>query len=151
MCNRTLSKASFAALLVMLAALSSRQLFAQMTVTGSVTGTVVDVSGAVVPGATVKLTGESTKEVRESKTNGDGLFNFAVVPRDTYTLKVEHTGFKALERSGVMVSANEHVAMGTLTLELGSSAETVTVTSEAAHVETASSEETADVTTNQLA
>ena len=136
---------------IMLAALSCGQASAQMTVTGSVTGTIMDASGAVIPGATVKMTSDTTREVRETKSNGEGVFNFTVVPRDSYRLKVERTGFKALERTGIVVSANEHVALSGLTLELGSSAETVTVAAEAAHVETESSEEAADVTTNQLA
>ena len=136
---------------IMLAALSCGQASAQMTVTGSVTGTIMDASGAVIPGATVKMTSDTTREVRETKSNGEGVFNFTVVPRDSYRLKVERTGFKALERTGIVVSANEHVALSGLTLELGSSSETVTVAAEAAHVETESSEEAADVTTNQLA
>jgi outer membrane receptor protein involved in Fe transport len=145
--NRILSAAVFA----MLAALSCGQVFGQMSVTGSVSGTVLDASGAVIPGATVKLTSETTREARETISNGEGLFSFAAVPRDSYTLKVEHTGFKVFERPGIGVSANEHVALSGVALELGSSAETVTVTSESAHVETESSEEAADVTTNQLA
>ena len=52
---------------VMLAALSCGQLFAQMSVTGSVSGTIMDASGAVVPGATVKLTSETTKQARRNQ------------------------------------------------------------------------------------
>ncbi len=110
----------------------------------------MDASGSVVPGAAVKLTSETTKQTHETKSSGEGLFSFTAVPRDSYTLKVEHAGFKAFERTSIVVSANEKVALGGLTLELGSSSETVTVTSQAAHVETENSEEAADVTTNQL-
>jgi hypothetical protein len=147
-CN--LRKASSVALLAMLAALSRGPSFAQMSVTGSVSGTVLDASGAVVPGATITLTSETTKEVHDTKSNGEGLFSFNAVPRDSYRLKAEHTGFKAFERRGIVVSANEHVTLGAVTLQLGSSTETVTVSSQAAHVETESSEEAADVTTDQL-
>src|ERR1039458_6501218 len=70
---------------VMFAALSCGQLFAQMSVTGAVSGTVLDASGSVVPGAAVKLTSETTREARETKSNGEGLFSFTVVPRDSYT------------------------------------------------------------------
>jgi hypothetical protein len=135
----------------MFAALAGGSLFAQMSVTGVVSGSVLDASGAVVPGATVKLTSETTSEVREAKSSGEGLFSFTAVPRDSYTLKVEHAGFKAFERTGIGVSANEHVALNALTLELGSSAETITVAAKAAHVETESSEEAADVTGDQVA
>ena len=144
-------QAVFAAVFVMLAVLPCGQVFAQMSVTGSVSGTVMDASGAMVPGATVKLTSETTKQARETKSNSEGLFSFTAVPRDSYTLKIERTGFKAIERTGITVSANEHVALSALTLELGSASETVTVAAEAAHVATESSEETADVTTDQSA
>src|ERR1039457_6574687 len=151
MLDRNAKQALSFVVFVMFAALSCGQLFAQMSVTGAVSGTVLDASGSVVPGATVKLTSETTKQVHETKSNGEGLFSFTAVPRDSYTLKVEHAGFKAFERTGIVVSANEKVALSGLTLALGSSSETVTVTSEAAHVETESSEEAADVTTNQVA
>ena len=151
MLDRNAKQALSFVVFVMLAALSCGQLFAQMSVTGAVSGTVLDASGSVVPGAAVKLTSETTREARETKSNGEGLFSFTVVPRDSYTLKVEHAGFKAIERTGISVSANEHVALSGLTLELGSASETVTVAAEAAHVATESSEESADVTTNQVA
>jgi len=151
MLDRIAKQALSFVVFVMFAALSCGQLFAQMSVTGSVSGTIMDASGAVVPGATVKLTSETTKQVRETKSNGEGLFSFTAMPRDSYTLKVEHAGFKAFERTGIVVSANEKVALSGLTLALGSSSETVTVAAEAAHVETESSEEAADVTTNQVA
>ena len=135
----------------MLAVLPCRQVFAQMSVTGAVSGTIMDASGAMVPGATVKLTSETTRQARQTISDNEGLFSFTAVPRDTYTLKIERTGFKAIERTGIAVSANEKVALNALTLELGSAAETVTVAAEAAHVATESSEESASVTTNQVA
>lgn len=143
--------ASPVALSSLLAALWCGQLFAQMSVTGAVSGTVMDATGAVVPGATITLTSDTTKETRQATSNGEGLFNFSAVPRDSYTLKAEHGGFKAFQRTGILVSANERVVLGAITLELGSASETVTVTSEAAHVETESSEEAADVTNDQVA
>src|ERR1035438_1870961 len=150
MLDRNAKQALSFVVFVMFAALSCGQIFAQMSVTGAVSGTVLDASGSVVPGATVKLTSETTKDVHETKSSGEGLFSFTAVPRGSYTLKVEHTGFKAFERTGIEVSANEKVALSGLTLALGSSSETVTVSSQAAHVETENSEEAADVTTNQL-
>ena len=150
MLDRNTKQALSFVVFVMLAALSCGQLFGQMSVTGSVSGTVLDASGGVVPGATVTLTSETTKEVHLTKSNAEGLFSFNAVPRDSYRLKAEHSGFKAFERNGIVVSANEHVTLGAVTLEVGSSTETVSVSSQAAHVETESSEEAADVSTDQL-
>src|SRR5580765_1567151 len=151
MLDRTAKQALSFVVFVVFAALSCRPLLAQMSVTGAVSGTVMDASGAIVPGATVKLTSEATKQARETKSDNEGLFSFTAVPRDTYTLKLEHTGFKSIERTGIAVSANEKVAVSGLTLELGSASETVTVAAEAAHVATESSEESAAVTTTQIA
>src|ERR1035438_8117713 len=111
MLDRNAKQALSFVVCVLFAALSCGQLFAQMSVTGAVSGTVMDASGAVAPGATVKLTSETTKQAHETKSDGEGLFSFTAVPRDTYTLKIERTGFKAIERTGIAVSANEHVAL----------------------------------------
>src|SRR5579872_1153984 len=132
MSNQNIKQAVFAAVFVLLAAFSCGRLCGQMSVTGSLSGTVLDASGAVVPGATVRLTSETTKEARVTKSNAEGLFSFNAVPRDSYRVKAEHSGFKAFERQGIVVSANEHVTLGAVTLELGSSTETVTVSSQAA-------------------
>src|SRR5262249_37738540 len=66
------------------------------------------------------------------------------------TLKVESAGFKAFQRTGLVVSANQHVALGNIALEVGAVSETVTVTAQGAMVETSSAEQSAQVTTNQL-
>ena len=125
MLDRTAKQVLSFLVFVVFAALSCRPLLAQMSVTGAVSGTVMDASGAIVPGATVKLTSETTKQVRETKSDNEGLFSFTAVPRDTYTLKLEHTGFRAIERTGIAVSANEKVALSALTLELGSAADVI--------------------------
>src|ERR1039457_6479297 len=101
MSDRNAKQALYFVVFVMLAVLPCGQVFAQMSVTGSVSGTVMDASGAVAPGATIKLTSETTKQARETKSDGEGLFSFTAVPRDTYTLKIERTGFKAIERTGI--------------------------------------------------
>jgi len=123
---------------------------AQMTVTGSVSGTVVDQSGRAVPGAKITLTSETTRDSREAATNDLGAFSLVAVQPDTYSLKAEHSGFKSFLRTGLVVTANEHIAMGQLPLEVGSVAETITVEAKAAHVETDTAENSAEVTTSQL-
>src|SRR5215469_4437498 len=150
MLKRQTQSALSAVVVMALAVLSCEPVLAQMSVTGSVSGTIVDASGGVIPGATVTLTSETTHEVREAKSTGEGLFSFTAVPRDSYRLKAEHSGFKAVERQGIVVSANEHVVLGTVTLEVGSSTETVTVSAQSVHVETESSAEAADVTSDQI-
>ncbi|HLK61984.1 MAG TPA: TonB-dependent receptor [Bryobacteraceae bacterium] len=124
--------------------------FGQMTITGSVSGSVVDQSGRSVPSAKIILVSEKTRDVREALTNEVGTFNLAAIQPDIYTLKVEHAGFKAFQRTGIVVSANEHIPLGQLALEVGSVSETVTVEAQAAHVETDTAEASAEVTQSQL-
>src|ERR1039458_4315679 len=100
MLDRNAKQALSFVVCVMFAALSCGQLFAQMSITGAVSGTVLDASGSVVPGATVKLTSETTKQVHETKSNGEGLFSFTAVPRDSYTLKVERSEERRVGEEG---------------------------------------------------
>jgi hypothetical protein len=84
-------------------------------------------------------------------TSGEGgAFSFTAVVPGSYTVKAAHSGFKTFERTGLMVSANEHVALGEIALQLGATSETVTVISKAARVETDSSELSQEITAGQL-
>src|SRR5580704_5383698 len=92
-----------------LGVLCSAQLLAQMTVTGSISGTVVDPTGKTVPGAKITLTSEKTKELREASSNDAGAISLVALPPDTYSIKVEHSGFKTFQRTGIVVTANERI------------------------------------------
>jgi hypothetical protein len=60
-----------------------------MTVTGTISGTVLDPSGQIVPAANVTLSSEKTGDRRTAAANGSGFFNFVAVPPDMYSLRVE--------------------------------------------------------------
>jgi hypothetical protein len=134
-----------------MAALALSQLPAQMTVTGSLSGTVKDPSGEMVAGAVVSLTSELTGEVRSARSNETGVFNFAAVQPETYSLKIEHAGFKTNRRTGMVISANERVSLGDVRLEIGAVTETVNVVAEGASVQTTSSEHSAIITGSEVA
>ncbi len=110
----------------------------------------MDPSGKAVPGATVTLSSESTKDLRSLTSGEAGAFVFTAVVPGSYTVKAEHPGFKTFERTGVVVTANEHVALGEIALQVGSVTETVLVTSRTVQVETDSAELSDDITTGQL-
>jgi hypothetical protein len=123
---------------------------ASQTITGSVTGTVTDSQGGVVPGASVTISGEQIGDTRNLVTNEDGRFNFAAMRPGIYTLRVEMKGFQTLLQERVILSANENLAVGELKLQPGQVTETVTVASANAVVETESADLTARLTSDQI-
>ena len=104
---------------------------AQIT-TGSVAGTVKDSQGGVIAGATVTLISETRgTSVAPVLSNEAGDFTFVNIPADTYTIEIAQSGFKNLRRTGLPVSAGDRVVVGTLTIEVGGTSETVSVVGEA--------------------
>ena len=106
--------------------------------TSTLVGLVSDAQNAVIPGATVVATHEGTGVSREGVSDGNGEFVFSALPAGPYTVKIELTGFKALQNQGMQLGAGQTVRQ-TFTLEVGALAETVTVAGEAPLIETAAS------------
>jgi len=118
---------------VTLLVLSALTCFAQ-TSRGTVTGTVTDPSGAVIPNATVVLASKSTKLEREAKTNAVGLYRFDAVDLGEYDLKVSMTGFSSASITGVTVTAARTIDIP-VELKIGN-AEVVEVTGNAEALQT---------------
>jgi hypothetical protein len=123
---------------------------AAQSVSGSVSGTIVDQTRQVVPGASVSLINELTAERRAVTSNDNGLFVFASVQPGTYTVRVELAGFAPFERRNTVVPANEQLSIGTIQLNVGAMNETVTLVATGTPVQTLSSERSALITSNQL-
>ncbi|MFB3776665.1 MAG: carboxypeptidase regulatory-like domain-containing protein [Bryobacteraceae bacterium] len=119
-------------------------------ITSTVRGTVADPSGAVVVGATCTLTNQATGQSATATSMADGGFTFPNVLAGDYRLSITAAGFKALTMENITVSASEMRALGRLTLNVGETKETVTVTAEAAAIQLASAERSGVVTGNQL-
>ncbi len=100
---------------------------AAQTTSASVAGSVKDDQGAMVPGATVTLTSATQGTVLTAVTDAQGAFFFAYVRPDTYNLKVVLQGFQTVERPGIVVNANDRLAIPTVSLVVGQITETVTV------------------------
>src|SRR5438132_7250406 len=110
-------------------------------VSGTVSGTVKDPQGGVVPGATVTLISDTRGTLSTPAiTNASGDFVFPNVTADTYTLQVEMPSFKTLRRSGLVVSPGSTITIGAVTIEIGGTSEVVTVRGEAPLVQTATGE-----------
>jgi len=119
-------------------------------VSSSVKGTVTDPSGAVVVGANCALINGATGQSTTAPTQSDGGFVFATVMPGSYKLTVNATGFKALTVEKIQVTAAELRTLGTLTLSVGESKETITVTGQTAALQLASAEKSGLVTGSQL-
>jgi hypothetical protein len=120
------------------------------TVTGSISGSIVDPSDQVVPGATVTLVNDATGELRSVPSAEGGTFVFAAVRPGTYTLRIEMPGFSPLERRNTVLPAGETLTVGTLKLQVGGVTETVTLTAQGSLVQTQSSDRSALLTSDQM-
>src|SRR5512134_3272391 len=76
------------------------------TTTGTISGTVLDPSGQVVPGAKVAVTNEATGEPRNGTTGATGEFVFPSLLPATYSIRVEASGFQAFESKGNILTPN---------------------------------------------
>jgi hypothetical protein len=118
-------------------------------VTGSISGSVTDKSGATVASARLTLVNIANGEQRTVRTNEAGQFVISSADPGEYSLMVQATGFKTLQRNGVILTPSEILSVGNLVLDLGTVEETVTVTAQGTTVQTASGERSEAITTSQ--
>ena len=104
---------------------------------GRVTGRVVDSAGAVVPGATIKLTNIATNVVTTTASDSQGNYEARNLIPGRYKLVAEMTGFKTYERGPIEVRLGDVLTVE-VALELGAVTESVTVTAEAPLLDAAS-------------
>src|SRR2546426_10005860 len=96
----------------------------------SISGTVTDPSGAVIPGAELVLTSVDRQISSKTTTGPDGLYSFPNLLPGAYDLKASAVGFKPLVQRGVAVTINQ-LARVDVKLEVGTDVQTVEVQSEA--------------------
>src|SRR6202789_1450333 len=112
---------------------------ARARVTATISGLVRDPSGAVVPDAQVIARNRQTGTVMSTVTDAQGFFSLQGLPVDTYDVEINKSGFKRFVQSGVVLSVNDVLKVDAV-LQLGSAEEKVTVSADALHVETTSSQ-----------
>jgi hypothetical protein len=115
----------------------SEFVLAQVRTTGQLSGTVVDASGAVVVGATLTVSQQSTGFIRTATTNESGAYVFPALQPGTYQLKVTATGFSEAAYDTVVVGAARTTDLK-VELKVGAATETVRVSSQGAVLETTS-------------
>jgi hypothetical protein len=104
-------------------------------ITGTIVGQVKDQTGAVLPGATVSATNLGTGYHREATTSSSGTYSLPALPNGSYSLEVTAKGFKTVRQGPVTLNSNQQLSLD-LALSPGSVSETVTVSADAAHVQT---------------
>jgi hypothetical protein len=129
--------------------LLASSLFGQ-TNRGTVTGTISDAAGAVVPGVPVVLTNVETGAKSETVSTGTGNYSLLQLAVGTYTLTAEKPGFSKYEQTNIKVE----VAVTTrvdVVLKVGAATESVTVTAESSQLKTESAEQSMTLASNQIA
>jgi len=122
---------------------------AQVT-TGSLSGTVVDPTGALVSGATVTLINEGSSARQQATTSTAGAFRFTFLSVGRYDLEITKPGFRSLKSSSISVDANIEHTVGPFKLEVGQTTESVEVSSAAPLVESAQAQVSTAITGEAL-
>jgi hypothetical protein len=106
---------------------------------GSISGTVKDASGAVVPRATITVTNTDTNVHQTTTSNDAGAYSFPTLPVGRYDLEITAAGFKPYRRTNIRVDVNSAFQVDAA-LELGEVREAVTVEESALQPETVSTQ-----------
>jgi hypothetical protein len=123
-------------------------LFAQ-TGLATLTGTVTDQTGAVVPNAPVKALHVDTGTVLIGTTSATGNYSIPQMPIGRYEISVEAPGFKTFRREGVTLAAAQTLRLD-VSMEVGSAAESVTVNADATLLKTENGELAQNITVSQM-
>ncbi len=118
--------------------------------TASITGTVVDSTGAAIPGAQVTLTNPALGATRTAKSNGSGDYLFAALPVGSYNISVTASGFKKYEAQGIVLRVGDK-ARANVSMEVGAAnVEVVVQGANIAQVQTQSSELSGNVSGKEI-
>ena len=124
--------------------------YAQGSVTSSLSGTVADATGAVVPGADVTAKNDATGSVFSAVSGGNGSFTIPAMEAGTYTVTVKLMGFKTALLKNVTLSAGVTANVKAV-LELGGLEETVVVSGAQEIIQTQTTAVATTLSSRQLA
>jgi hypothetical protein len=139
----------FAAMLLVLGIGLHGEVDSQTNTVGNISGTVRDPTGAVVPGAQVVIQEQRTGFSRTVVANDEGFYSAPSLPFGRYSVSTVPPGFKKTVSTDLELHVNENLVVN-LSLEIGPVSETVTVSNEAAPVETRSGEVSSLVSGKQV-
>ena len=118
--------------------------------TSSISGTVKDTTGAVIPGAKVVLINQASKAERSLDSNGEGFFYFAAVQPATYSIQVSRENFETWKVTGIEIHPGDNLTVAKVSLKIGTVATSVVVTAEVAGVSLSSGEHSTLITSAQI-
>lgn len=115
-------------------------------ITSSISGTVRDTTGAVIPSAKVTLTNEASKSKWGAVSNGEGFFIFPSIQPATYSLQVSSPSFETWNVTGIVVHPGDSLTVPKIMLKVGRMDVSVTVTAETAGITLSSGEHSTLIT-----
>jgi outer membrane receptor protein involved in Fe transport len=133
---------------MVLLSLGSGSAFAQATASGTIQGTVMDKSGAVVTGAQVVVKSKATDTTRTVTSSDTGYFRFELLPAGTYTVTVTKPGF-ATETQTIEILVGQTTTVNT-ELKPGATSEIIEVTSEAPVLDLAKTDVSQNITPREV-
>jgi hypothetical protein len=104
-------------------------------VNGTITGTVTDASGALLPGATVRIQSKSTNAARDTVTDGSGNYTVPFLPAGDYSMSVQAKGFQTQNVAAINLQVQQTLRQD-FQLKIGDVAESVNVDASAAALQT---------------
>lgn len=107
--------------------------------TARLSGSVEDISGAVIPSAHITATNTGTSLSVTVQASSSGAYTFPSLPPGRYTLSVQEPGFARFEQTGITLTVSQQATLD-IALKPGSQGETVTVTGDAALINTTNAE-----------
>jgi Carboxypeptidase regulatory-like domain len=115
----------------------------------TITGSVLDPTGAVLPNVAITLTNVATGQIRETASNGSGIYTFANVGVGHFNLDATLAGFEKFSRTGIDVNTDQTLKED-INLTVGNAAQTVTVQANALQVQSETSELSTLITGQQV-
>ena len=117
--------------------------------TATLSGTILDPTGAIIPGAETTLTNTANGIKRTTKSNSGGIFVFAAVPSGDYDVRVEMPGFEATVLRGIHLDPSDNKSFSKVVLAIGQVSQVVDVTPDQAGL-TSSGEKSTLITSNDI-